>query len=95
MTKMNLIVNFNLRPDLKESIIDSIDTDLKCAHNAINKITIEIDSERYGDYKYKFTRENNNRYSHPFNSIEFVSTIISPELLENVSRIKLELDYKN
>lgn len=91
MTKMNLIVNFNLRLGLKESI----DTDLKCAHNAINKITIEIDPERYGDYKYKFTRENKNRYPHPFNSIEFVSTIISPELLENVSRIQVEMDYKD
>lgn len=91
MTKMSLIVNFNLRRDLK----GSIDTDLKCAHNAINKVIIEIDTERYGDYKYKFTRENKNRYPYPFNSKEFVSTIISSELLENISRIQVEMDYEN
>lgn len=89
MTKVNLIVNF--KQDLKEQM----DTDLKCAHNAINKITIEIDPERYGEYKYKFARENNDRYSNPFNSKEFISTIISPGLIENIRNIEVEMDYNN
>lgn len=79
--RINIIVNFKSRTE-------HADTDLQCVHDAINKMIIEIDTAKYSELKYLM--KNKNRYQHPFNSIEFVSTIISSDLIENIDSIETE-----
>lgn len=79
--RINIIVNFKSRTEY-------VGTDLQCIHNAINKIIVEIDTRKYSDLECLL--KNKNRYQYPFNSIEFISTIISPGLIENIESIETE-----
>lgn len=85
MVEINLIVSF------KSNQIE-LDTDLDCVHNSINKITIEIDTNKYTDFK--LSMKNKNRYPYPFNSKEFISTVIAPNLIEIIDKIEIEMITK-
>lgn len=75
--RINIVVKFKNRAKLA-------DTDIQCAHNAINMITIEIDTTKYSDLKFY-------KYPYPFNSKEFISTIISSDLIEDIESIGTEV----
>lgn len=83
MSRIKIIIKFNTDKN------DPLDTDLQCMHNAVNRMTIEIDANVYTDYK--FSRKNRSRYPHSLDSKEFVSTIIPRNLVENIDDIKLEM----
>lgn len=66
-----------------------VDTDLQCAQNAIDNIVIEIDTTKYSDLKYSMKEKE--IYQYPLNSKEFLSTILSSDLTENIDSIETEV----